>query len=284
MHIRAERHDCTPAFPQMQSSAFLQQGILANAHLHATGLAGLQECACDVHMPAIPRIITIASSKGGVGKSTVAIAIAGALAKRGRRVHIIDLDENETVGRWARQHQIAISGLSVSTAAPAAFNEHLRDVAAHDLDVILVDVAGVYEKALTHAMGRSSLVVVPAQPSEPDIHEATKLIRDLNDLNDTFGGTVPYRLLLNLFDPLDPHYQRHIVDEINRLGLQRFQTVVHKRAPYREAFMNGLPPHYAEAREAVAKAVVEIDALVSEIDALVSEIEALAIGNGALAA
>ena len=219
-------------------------------------------------MSAAPTIITIASSKGGVGKSTVCIALAGAFARRGRRVHIIDLDENETVGRWARQHRLALSGLSVTTSTPAEFNAHLREIASRDLDLILIDVAGIYEKAMTHAMGRSALVIIPAQPSEPDIHEATKVIRDLTDLNDTFGGRVSYRLLFNLFDPLDPHYQRHIVDEVARLGLLRFETVVHKRAPYREAFMNGLPPHFAEGRQTVAKAVFEIDALVIEIEVL----------------
>lgn len=223
-------------------------------------------------MPAVlPRIITIASSKGGVGKSTVCIALAGALAKAGHRVHVIDLDENQTVGRWFAHHRVGIAGLTVSSTAPPEFNTHLREIAARELDVILIDVAGVYEKALLQAMGRSSLVIVPAQPSEPDIHEATKVIRDLSDLNESFGGRVPYRLLLNLFDPLDPLYQRHIVDEVARLGLDRFAGVVHKRAPYREAFMNGRPPHYADiSREAVVKAMAEIDGLIAEIEAILA--------------
>ena len=38
------------------------------------------------------RIIMIASSKGGVGKSTVALGITAALAKRGHKVLIVDLD------------------------------------------------------------------------------------------------------------------------------------------------------------------------------------------------
>ena len=45
-------------------------------------------------------IITCASSKGGVGKSTTCVCLAGAFAKAGDTVHIIDLDSNGTVSRW----------------------------------------------------------------------------------------------------------------------------------------------------------------------------------------
>ncbi|NBZ96008.1 MAG: ParA family protein [Proteobacteria bacterium] len=218
--------------------------------------------------PHRPTVITIASSKGGVGKSTACIMLAGLFTARGLGVHIIDLDENQTVQRWFNRHQTSRAALTVTAVAPADFTAHLKDIVGHPNppDLVLIDVAGVYEKALLQAMGRSHLVIIPAQPSEPDIHEATKIVRDLADLNDNFGGSVPYRLLLNLFEPLDPHYQRHSVSEIARLGLQRFDTVMHKRAPYREAFMTGQTPHHAtEPSPSIDKARAELDALATEI-------------------
>ena len=218
--------------------------------------------------PQRPTVITIASSKGGVGKSTACIMLAGLFTARGLGVHIIDLDENRTVQRWFMRHDAPAIGLTVSAIAAAEFSSHLKELLAHanPPDLILIDVAGIYEKALLQAMGRSHLVVVPTQPSEPDIHEATKIVRDLADLNDNFGGSVPYRVLLNLFEPLDPHYQRHSVSEITRLGLARFETVLHKRAPYREAFMTGITPHHAsDSTASIDKARKELDALADEI-------------------
>lgn len=214
-----------------------------------------------------PLVLTIASSKGGVGKSTLTIMLAGAFCHRGVRVHIVDLDDNATVGRWHQQHAVAMPGLSVSVIKPDAFSEHLKGLKGQALDYILIDVAGVYEKTLLQAMARSNLVIIPAQPSEPDLHEATKVVRDLQDLNDSFGGHVAYRLLLNLCEHLDPLYQRHALAEVARLNLTRFETLVYKRAPYREAFLNGLTPHFSgERRDSVTKAMAEIDAVVAEID------------------
>lgn len=206
--------------------------------------------------------------QGGVGKSTICISLAGALAFGGASVHVIDLDENRTVMRWYQQHKVTIAGLSVIQVAPTDLMAHLKEVSQDSQapDYVLIDVAGVYEKALLQAMARSHLVIVPAQPSEPDLHEAIKIIRDLGELNESFGGSIPYRVLLNMVEPLDPHYQRYTISEVTRLGLKRFETLMHKRAPYREAFLNGTTPHYATARASTAKAVSEIDAVLAEID------------------
>ncbi len=48
-------------------------------------------------------ILTFASSKGGVGKSTTCAAIASALAMDGERVLLIDLDQNRTLQRWSKK-------------------------------------------------------------------------------------------------------------------------------------------------------------------------------------
>ncbi len=216
--------------------------------------------------------MTFASSKGGVGKSTLCIMLAGGFLKRGQSVHIIDLDENATVARWYTQHAVKMSGLSVAYIKPDEFSNHLKEVREGGVDVVLIDVAGVYEKTLLQAMARSDLVIVPAQPSEPDLHEAMKVIRDLHDLNESFGAHVACRLLVNLCEPLNPLYQKHALQEIERLHLARFATLVHKRAPYREALLNGIPPHFEQdQRSSVTKAVAEIDAVVAEIDALAQQ-------------
>src|SRR5437870_1827645 len=111
-------------------------------------------------------IITLASSKGGVGKSTTAASLAGALAYAGNRVHIIDLDNNHTVWRWLGNAKSRHS-ISVYEADPQDLTEHLANIAGEAApDVTLIDIAGTYERALTVAIARAHLTIIPAGPTE----------------------------------------------------------------------------------------------------------------------
>lgn len=215
-------------------------------------------------------IITLASSKGGVGKSTTAAALGGALAYAGAHVHIVDLDGNHTVSRWLGDGRCS-PRLTVSAADPQDLTEHLGEVAA-DLrpDVTLIDIAGTYERALTVAIARAHLTLIPASPSEADIFEAARVARHIRSVFQAFDREPLYRLLLTRVQPLASHAQVHACAEIVRLKLPVLRTAVGQRAAYTEIGLSGLPPHFADrARSTVAKAVNELDALVAEIGGLV---------------
>lgn len=211
-------------------------------------------------------IISLASSKGGVGKSTLAAAIAGAFARRGRRVHIIDLDGNHTISRWL-QGQTFSPRLTVSVADPQDLTAHLSEVTAVQCpDVTIIDIAGTYERALTVAVARANLTIIPAAPAEADVFEAARVARHIRSVFQAFGRDPLFRIALTRVQPLASNAQLHACAEIDRLKLPAFATAVCHRAPYVEIGLSGLPPHFmAQGRLPVAKAVAEIDALIDEI-------------------
>ena len=121
-------------------------------------------------------IITFASSKGGVGKSTSCVALAGAYARAGQRVHIIDLDGNKTAARWLGDDALRPANISISVPDPQLLTEHLQEAARlFTPDLILIDIAGAYEQALTIAIARAHLTIIPASTTEADIFEAARV-------------------------------------------------------------------------------------------------------------
>jgi chromosome partitioning protein len=227
-----------------------------------------------------PTIIVFASPKGGVGKSTLCLALAGALAKQGAKVRILDIDQNQTLYSWYTRHQPEIKSLSVAAVMPDVFAEVLQGEYTAGHDIILIDVAGTADRVMLLAASAADLIVTPARLSEPDIQQATRLLAEVEMMTRQFKQRIPHQILVNDMDTLDPHYQRHTLAELTRLNLPRFATLIYKRAAYREAFMTGKPPHFADkSRPAVKKAVEEIDALTDEVIAIVNPVPMKAAAN-----
>lgn len=212
-------------------------------------------------------IITFASSKGGVGKSTTCAAIAAALALSGEKVLLIDLDQNRTLDRWARRAPLI--GLTVVAIEPTKFSAFLREQEASKVyDHICIDLPGSREVTLFKALARSDLVVIPAQASEPDLREALVVVGDIRDIVETTGRPIPYRLLLTKVYPLRTRVTDYAYAELERHGLPLFRTALVERSAYREMFLNGQPPTLTEKGKGAG---LEIESLVTEIRGIAAQ-------------
>lgn len=214
-------------------------------------------------------IITFASSKGGVGKSTTCTAIASALALQGERVLLIDLDQNRTLDRWAKKAPIA--GLTVAAVETEKFGSFFRDAEnSGDYDHICIDLPGAREVTLFKALARSSLVIIPAQASEPDLREAFVVVGDIRDITETTHRKIPYRLLLTKVYPLRTRVADFAYQELERRGMPLFRTALIERSAYREMFLNGRPPTLTEPEKGAG---LEITNLLAEIRVIVADAE-----------
>lgn len=214
-------------------------------------------------------ILTFASSKGGVGKSTTCAAISAALAMDGERVLLIDLDQNRTLQRWSKKSPII--GLTVTAIEPKDFGSLFRDsLASGQYDHICIDLPGSREVTLFKALARSDLVIIPAQASEPDLREALVVAGDVRDVRETTGRPIPYRLLLTKIYPLRTRVTDFAYAELARLGLPLFRTALVERSAYREMFLNGQPPTVTEREKGAG---LEIRSLLQEIRDVVASSE-----------
>ena len=114
-------------------------------------------------------IVALLNQKGGVGKTTLALHLAGQWAREGRRVTLIDADPKGSALDWSEQR--AKEGLPRLFGVIGLARDTLHREApelARDADHIVIDgpprVAGLMRSALLSA----DLVLIPAQPSPFD--------------------------------------------------------------------------------------------------------------------
>ena len=148
-------------------------------------------------------VITAANSKGGCGKSTTIIILAGEYAAQGYRVHVIDADPSKRLIRWAQAGAKAGAKpdtITVSEATAANIRDEIeraRDVA----EVVLIDVEGSANAALTLAVAFANLVIVPATISPPDVEDGLGTIKLVRDMAHASRRDIPHGFLWSNVPP-----------------------------------------------------------------------------------
>jgi chromosome partitioning protein len=123
-------------------------------------------------------VITVAQQKGGTGKTTLAANIAAALAP-GRRVALLDIDPQRTLTRWhalrmARSTAAPVLGFSDVAGWRLAMElERLRRT--HDL--VVIDSPPQVDTDAKLAVRGADIVLVPVQPSPPDVWAAEAVLK-----------------------------------------------------------------------------------------------------------
>ncbi len=125
------------------------------------------------------KVVTVAQQKGGSGKTTLAVNLAVAFQKRGKRVALLDTDPQGSLGRWflARRDAGAAEGLEFSTSSAWGVSyecEKLRKIA----DFIIIDTPPKVDADLRPALREADLVLVPVASSHVDLW-ATDGVLDL---------------------------------------------------------------------------------------------------------
>jgi chromosome partitioning protein len=137
-------------------------------------------------------VVAFVSQKGGVGKSTLARALAREAAASGLRVKIADLDPDQaTIVDWHKiRTQRAIEpALSVELFRGVA--QALAGAAGHDL--LVIDGPAKASSGTTEIAKRANLIVQPTGPARDDLNPAVRVFHGLIK-----QGVPPGRLIFAL--------------------------------------------------------------------------------------
>ncbi len=120
-------------------------------------------------------VIVIANPKGGVGKSTLATNIAGALAHAGHPVMLGDVDRQQSARQWLALRPAHLPPIRSwenaqgKTLRPPKGTTH----------IVLDTPAGLHGKHLEAVLRIADRILIPLQPSLFDIQATHAFVQDL---------------------------------------------------------------------------------------------------------
>jgi chromosome partitioning protein len=201
-------------------------------------------------------ILTIASSKGGPGKTTLAELIIGNLASDGVSVAALDADPTGGLSRWATRLYEG-PAFTCHHEVDEARLAHLIHRVVQEADVVVVDTAGFGNRAATVAMTAADAVLIPMVPGEGDVTEAARTIELVAGVASAARRDIPARVVLNRVRS-STALSRHAAAEVGtlpRLGVSLSDLV-----GYGEMGFSGRMP--------AGKAGSEATALLAELRAI----------------
>ena len=211
-------------------------------------------------------IITIGNTKGGVGKTTLAVNLAIARALSGRDVWLIDGDRQGTAQtaisiRAEAGHQ---PGISCATYPDGPTLRAQVQQQAGKFDDIIIDAGGRDSTALRAALVLSDVLLIPFQPRSYDVwalNDIAALVDEARSVRDGLRAVA----VLNCADSgeasTDNADAAAAVADVPQF--EYLATPIRRRKAFANAAGAGLS--VLELKPADKKAIDELNALISEL-------------------
>ena len=181
------------------------------------------------------RVISIAQRKGGVGKTTLAVCVAGELTARGYSVALIDSDPQGSASRWADLGNLGfpVSALVLGEQSVVTWATEVQRIKA---DCVVIDTAPS-DRSLGATSALSDLVLVPCTPSGLDLDATVHTLEIVDAVRARLHGVPRLILVPNRVDRRTLEGQQ-LIDELTAFG-EYVSPAIGDRAVFVRAFSTG---------------------------------------------
>ncbi|MEA2930210.1 MAG: chromosome partitioning protein [Hyphomicrobiales bacterium] len=210
-------------------------------------------------------VITLASRKGGAGKSTLTAQLAAHAHTLGRRVHIIDADPQGSLKLW---HARRPGGQPTLSTPERGIDRPLAFAMIEGAEFVFIDTAPTMWVVVQEAMRAATMVVIPARPGFFDLAAITETVKTARERDR------PYAVVLNACPVKRDDKEMGLVTqsraELEALGIPVWAGQVSQRAGFQSTLAAGASAAEIGPQTAAA---AEVAALWSAIERSVTAIE-----------
>ena len=207
------------------------------------------------------QILTVATMKGGSGKSTIASCLAVHWYIGGRKTTIVDADPQRSIARLATRER-RLGGVAVVEDATENAWKTAKGIATPSCSVI-IDTPGFRSQATLACIAAADFLLVPVKASPLDVD---RMVDTLDSLINLGGNRRPLFRCVLTQTTRDSVIAKHIRAELIGAGFPVLQNEMTNRVAYAEAPLWGATPTIIEKGGAAAR---EIAAIAEEVDGIV---------------
>ena len=203
-------------------------------------------------------IISIENQKGGVGKTTIAIHIAQALAMGDSSVLLVDADPQGSARDWAaaREKEPAFSVIGLDRPT---LHRDLPAIAAN-YDHVVIDGPPRVTDLARSVIIAADLVIIPVQPSPYDVWAANDVVNLIKEAS-VFKENLKSAFVINR-KIVNTAIGRDVVDALGGYEIPVLKSSVCQRIVFAESAATGMTVLETNSKSSAAK---EIKALVDEL-------------------
>lgn len=207
-------------------------------------------------------IISFLNQKGGVGKTTLSINVATALAKNKQKVLLIDADPQNSSMDWAASRKRESLFTVVGINKPIIHTE-VRKL-SKDYDHIVIDgPPRIYDVARS-AIVASDVVIIPVQPSPYDIWAADEVVKLIKEVSEPLEGIKVIKSAFVINRKItNTAIGRDVIAALEPYNIDILDTHICQRVAYAESATSGMS--VIELTDKDSLAINEINSLTNEI-------------------
>lgn len=191
-------------------------------------------------------VVTIASPKGGAGKSTSTILLATELANAGAEVAILDCDPNKAISIWANRSELPAR---IAIRSEVTESEIVRTIKQQDADgrVVIVDLEGVASRLVSRAISQADLVLIPMRATTLDATIGVRALSLVAEEEEALGRSIRHAVVFTMTRAIKSKQHTSIETSLRNQGVDVILPPLMERSAFSALFefggdLRSMPP------------------------------------------